>query len=345
MIPNNIHFIYYSYPKVEFTHFLAVASVFKKQQPNNIYIYNDYEPELDFLWECMKKYATIIKNEPPSSYNGVPLTSWQYKADIRRMELLNDQGGVYMDMDIMTLKSFKHLLENHCVVGIENAESQTETDPQKVYSVSNAILMSEPHNQFISDWYTEIGDNLQNKEWAHHAVVLPKLMLEKNKYNVHIEPRQSFMYFSFRDPFIFDGKSTERKPELDNSYVIHLWETIWKRDYLSKIDINWFKNQKNIFTELFQEYIADLWDNKQMLINIILESCIKSHWEKTFLNLDYYEQLCSYYDQKPDIFVICKIYLEMKNKQEVNRSNIVYKKMLKLYSKDDIREAILSCSS
>ena len=253
MIPNIIHFLFFGFTDFEFFHYLAIVTAYNVQKPDKIYLYNQKEPINNKYWLLIKKYVEIVHIDPPTEFKGIKLESYQYKADIVRMEKLLEHGGIYLDIDVLVLKPFHHLLEYNCVVGAESGPSDT-TNINEIGSITNAVLMCEPNHPFIKKWYDSIADNIVGKCWAYHAVCLPKILLLDNSDNVHIEPKRSFMPFCFRDKYIFNTNDKDRKSELNDSYTIHLWETIWLKPILKHIDYEWMKENDCIFSELFSGY-------------------------------------------------------------------------------------------
>lgn len=272
MIPNIIHFLFFGTTDFEFIHYLSILSAYHTQKPDIIYLYNQNEPVDNFYWETAKQYVTIVKMTPPNEFRGVKLDSYQYKSDIVRMERLIEQGGIYMDIDVLCLKSYTHLLEgNTCVLGVENSPSQTTLNLSEIDSVTNAVLMCEPGHPYIKTWYNAISDNIVGKPWAYHAVCLPKVLLEQGEYDTHLEPRRSFMPFCFRDDFIFDPNRKNEVNRLEHSYTIHLWETIWLWSHLKQLNVNFLHTKDTVFSDLFRQYTLELAENYDKLISMIIK--------------------------------------------------------------------------
>ena len=262
MIPNIIHFICIGDMKFEFYHYLSIITSNNIQKPDKIFVYIENEPIHNVYWNSIKSYITIVKITPPDIFRGKILNSYPYKADIIRMEKLLSQGGIYLDIDILTLKSFGNLLDKYsCVVGAETSKTTSDTtDIENIGSITNAVLLCEPNHPFIQKWYDNIADNLEGKPWAWHAVCLPSKILLDDKNgkkefvdNVKIEPLKSFMPFCFRDDYIFQSDSKNRIMELSDTYTIHLWQNIWS-DRLKRLSPEWLMNNDCIFSDLFLPY-------------------------------------------------------------------------------------------
>ena len=236
-IPNIIHFIFFGYTEFLPIHYISIKSAIEVHKPNKVYLYNSIRPKNNKYWDEILKnnVVEIVDIIAPEEFNNVKLEKFQYKADITRMELLIQQGGIYLDIDVISLKPFSSLLEKSLVLGVESSDDPETTDLNEIKSITNAVMLAEPNHPFLNDWLGQIGDNLVNKKWAYHAVCLPLEILKQSNYEYTLLPRKYFMPFDFRDDYIFsDDRSHLDK--LEDSYTMHLWETIWwdkLKDYKS----------------------------------------------------------------------------------------------------------------
>jgi hypothetical protein len=243
MIPNIIHFMYFTGPgsrEFSFINYLAVRSAFDVQKPDVIYFYYDVEPVNNIHWNNMKQYVTMVKIDKLLEFRGVRIDYPQYQADVVRLQKLLEVGGIYLDTDILTIKPFSNLLEQHCVLGAEgyrdNVSDLHTCDVLKIGSVSNAVIMAEPNSRFIKDWLDRLPEALMTNIWAYHAVVLPYQMYVEDPSYFNLQKVESFIPFDFRNNYIFEINGGEiHKDRLRDSYTVHMWETIWQNE-LNKID-------------------------------------------------------------------------------------------------------------
>lgn len=254
MIPNHIHFIFFGFTDFLYIHYLAIKTAKRVHNPDKIYLHYTVEPQNNVLWKSIKSDVTLIHTIPPEKYNGVELKYYQYKADVVRLQALYKYGGIYMDIDVLSVRPYHDLLGHKCVMGIESSDDIDSTDLSHAKSVTNAVIMSEPNHPFIIDWLRETAMNLVDKNWAYHAVNLPLEMIKRNQYDIHIEPCRSFMPFDFHNDSIFTSDDQEKYNELSKSYTMHFWETIWW-DKLSQLNDNYMITVNNNFTKLFKDYI------------------------------------------------------------------------------------------
>ena len=242
-IPNVVHMMWFTGPKsreFSFINLLAVKAAKLVQQPDDLrFYYNVDHPENPY-WQEAKQYARFIKYDPRYRWKKEQIEHPQYQADLARLEILLDYGGIYLDTDALLLKSLMPLMNNSCVLG---TESDNDT-------VANAVMLAEPHNPFLQKWLDALPPGLKSEVWAHHAVVLPAELLREDPMDVVRMPKEAFMPFGWQDKFIL-GPDGEEK--LNDSYAVHMWDTIWHED-LKAIDDAYLLRGETAFAHIFQKY-------------------------------------------------------------------------------------------
>lgn len=246
MIPNIIHFIYFFGAKsrpFSYFNYLAVKIAYLVQQPDVIYFHCNEEPIGNPHWDNIKQYVKIVKVVRPTEYMGIELEYPQYQADIVRLQILQAQGGIYLDTDTLLLKPLTPLLDKDCVMCYDTSEH---------VSINNALIMSKPNSEFITNWLNEIPNNFSNVIWAYHAVVLPLKLYKDNPRDLTLLNQEAFAPFGFDDKYIFSDNPAD-VAKLDNSYAVHLWDTIWN-DELGQVNDDYLNSRQNLFTRLFKKY-------------------------------------------------------------------------------------------
>ena len=287
-IPNIFHFINIGPREFNLLHFMSIYSAYKLNNPDKIYLYQDHEQENNIYYEILKDIVTFEFVQSPTEINGITLDSYQYKADIIRMNKLIEIGGIYMDLDVISLKPILKFLDYHIVLGSELSDNPNTTNLEEFKSITNAIILSEPNNEFMKEWLRQMPDNIENKPWAYHAVCLPKNILLDDMYNVHLEPSKTFMPFCFRNPYIFDNYQKYMIDNLDDSHTMHLWETIWNYEYISKFNVKYFLDNDNIFTNICKQYLEVMYNDINKL-DIIIENLEITNSDND--KLDMYKQM------------------------------------------------------
>lgn len=120
-IPKIVHFIFGlkgENPTLNFEHYLAIKSAHDVLQPQTIYMHYHYTP-VGENWEKVKPFLTLNRVEIPSSIFGQSVKHYAHAADVIRLEMLIKYGGIYMDIDVITVKPMDDLLNHDFVMGAE----------------------------------------------------------------------------------------------------------------------------------------------------------------------------------------------------------------------------------
>ena len=135
-----------------------------------IYLYYCKEPIDNIYWNYIKEFCTLVYTEPPTEIFNNKLTRYAHKADIIRLQKLLEHGGIYLDIDVLTNKSFDDLLntDKSCVMGLQATNTQFQ-------GLCNAVIFSKPKSKFLQIWYDEYK-NFDNSQWDYHSVHLPLLL-------------------------------------------------------------------------------------------------------------------------------------------------------------------------
>lgn len=128
-IPNTVHYVLYNQTKLDFITYLSILSVLKVQKPETIQIYIDKKWVNGYYWELISNIetnTTINLNyiDRPSHVYGQRLSSVYHASDVTRIYVLKVFGGIYLDKDVLVLKSLNLFRKNYdMVVGCPDGES------------------------------------------------------------------------------------------------------------------------------------------------------------------------------------------------------------------------------
>lgn len=252
----NTHMVWVKgYRQYSVIQYLAIrcAHDMRSVEGGNIYIYNDIEPENNEWWELSKKYATILHVTPPTHINGKHIPYPQHVADIMRICIIYEFGGMYIDSDLLLIKNVSGIMEEYKSIPFGNVVMCKETD-NKIW---NGMIIAEAHNSFLKRWIreyeTKYGDASGGCWWAGLSVETPMRLYKEDCTDVVLLDTHTFLPFGFYDDSIYRNGSTNPYPL---SYGIHLWETeAEKRGVLPK-NREWFEsNEGSIFAYLFFRYL------------------------------------------------------------------------------------------
>ncbi|MCP3670944.1 MAG: hypothetical protein GY814_11030, partial [Gammaproteobacteria bacterium] len=187
MIPSLIHFINIGSRPFSFVHFLAVYSAWKVNKPAEIYFHYTEEPQGDW-WDRAKVMCTMNKVKRVNEIFGNPIENPAHMADVIRLQMLDELGGIYLDLDVVCLNSFAPLYQHSFVMGMEPGSG-----------LCNAVLLSEPGSAFLRRWREEYR-TFDTRRWNYHSVILPWKLARLYPEEIHVMDKYSFFYPLPDDP-------------------------------------------------------------------------------------------------------------------------------------------------
>jgi FkbM family methyltransferase len=249
-IPKVIHLLYFGETDFHNFHHRCVHSMLQYMPDYEIRIYNAKEPVGNKYWDDIKKQApriSIHSITPPTHYDGFELKHFQYKADVVRLELLYEHGGVYLDLDMLITRPFHEVFASGHSFYISEERSNTISPAGSTGAggaLINAFLAAKPKNEFVKLWLNEFKSGLRLGIWATHIRDSNRKLLDDHphyvyKYRVKILDGKLFMPLHWQDTVAFIRSETEPYVFPDGSYGTHLWETILgdvmrKNEFLKK---------------------------------------------------------------------------------------------------------------
>lgn len=182
----------------------------------------------------LRDYEIIEWNEKncdltnPFVRNAYTLKKWAFVADYIRLKVLYENGGVYLDADMMVIKSFDSLLSNLCFFGAEDEEY-----------LNCAVIGAEKNNAFIKQCISRYEVISINNEIDWHQITIPKIVTDiyRRKYNyvlpfnrktehngLVIYPTNYFYPLPHKDKHDVRNFKNYLSKE---SFAVHLWNESW----------------------------------------------------------------------------------------------------------------------
>lgn len=195
MIPKIIHFCWFgNNPKS--TEILSCIESWKETNPDfEIREWN----ELNFPFETFP-FASKMYNEK----------KWAFVADYARLHVLEQEGGFYLDTDMLLLQSLAPLSEKECVLGEESPGI-----------ISAGMIGAQAHHPFISKCREHYDTN------AGELVTIPRVLSKvyqeyENKDSLTVYPPKAFYPFSSETIKEYKGQDLG-----DDVIGVHLWHYSW----------------------------------------------------------------------------------------------------------------------
>jgi hypothetical protein len=221
-IPKVIHLIYFKKRPLQHYHYGCIMHMVEHLKNYQIRIYNDIEPEDNIYWKQLKKIEKIeiIHYKRPTEFDGFNLQHIQYCADVARLNILYEHGGVYLDLDMLIFKDFSKF--------ISGKDLYISYEGKSNGPLINSFLAVKPKNEFIKIWLNSFKTGLRMEKWAYHIGQSNKQLIEKNKhfiikYGIECIDSKYFFGFPWTETHKFRNIEEHKKDEM---YGIHLFDTI-----------------------------------------------------------------------------------------------------------------------
>lgn len=134
MIPNTFHRIWLDDPEADT--FLKYWDRFQELHPDWVFC----------SWNSSDNIPTLKNQDLFDRAQKVCPKDWKrFKADILRLELLYQFGGIYVDTDIEPLRPFDHLCEHSCIVPFS-----PNRGPRGKRLLTQYVIGAEPFHPFIA---------------------------------------------------------------------------------------------------------------------------------------------------------------------------------------------------
>ncbi|MBB6327819.1 mannosyltransferase OCH1-like enzyme [Algoriphagus iocasae] len=161
--------------------------------------------------------SSIDLDKFPFAKEALKLRKYAFASDVVRLMALYVEGGIYLDTDVLVLKSFENLLNNSFFTG-----------EYKPGALNAAIIGSVPNHlvlQQLLDYYQNLEFSQVNPKTIPE--VFDEILLNTKIDNIKIYP-QDFFY-----PLPLDQKEKEYSKFLTrNSYCVHLWNHSWIDEFM-----------------------------------------------------------------------------------------------------------------
>ena len=182
VVPNLVHFIWF-YDKnttFRFHMFISVLSAYKFIQPSTIVFWYSNEPS-GYWWSELRKRVPDINmryKEPPTSIYGINISKYGHKSDVASLQILTLYGGIYMDLDMVILKSLDPLRVYNTTVGRAT-----------FFTLSNGLIISKPDAEFLNIWHSSYK-TFDDSKWVEHSAIIPFKLSRKHPDSIHVEDRK-----------------------------------------------------------------------------------------------------------------------------------------------------------
>ncbi|XP_070545486.1 uncharacterized protein [Ptychodera flava] len=222
IVPNIAHYTWFGNHTFRFDHLVSILSAHKFMKPDRIMFHTDCEPEGDYWEEAKEKLGDalqIITRKVPKTVFNNTIAFIQHSSDVARLEILAEHGGIYMDLDVIVLRSLTPLRHYDFVMGRESK-----------IGLNNGIIVSSKDSEFLR-LYHKGYRRYENQCWNCNSVLYPGYLAEAHPNLIHVE-ETSLVQPSHRDTdLIFLGHF----PWWEGHYTIHTWIRVFLNRSSAKV--------------------------------------------------------------------------------------------------------------
>ncbi|XP_049814963.1 uncharacterized protein LOC126262395 [Schistocerca nitens] len=181
-VPNIVHYIIFGKNSLDFISYLSILSVLKVQKPEQLIIHSDSPDFGGNYWLAIKSapfndtsiHVSLL--EQPTHVFGQRLSSVYHSADVARIQILMQHGGIYLDTDMLVLRSLDRYRNSEMVVAWPYGEY-----------IGNQILIASKNAKFLSMWLNSYR-SYHPREWYYNAGKVPtEQILQKHPELAHRE--------------------------------------------------------------------------------------------------------------------------------------------------------------
>ncbi|KAJ5611276.1 hypothetical protein N7510_007995 [Penicillium lagena] len=168
-IPKVVHVIWLS-PELTFINYLTVKSALISIMPDNLFFHYTTLNETNQWFRKLYGNITLVRHDLAQEYSRPIRENWNiaHVADALRLDIIQQFGGIYFDMDMIVLRSFDNLLQSDrdIVLGNEGGDRR---------GLCNGVVIGRKNSSFLQRWIDSYS-SFSPKEWNYHSVVYPKLL-------------------------------------------------------------------------------------------------------------------------------------------------------------------------
>ena len=221
MIPKVIHYIFglredfCGKPFTDF-HLLNIVTASRLNPTYKIKVYYYYEPDC-WQFKALRNFCEVIKLDSiPSTIAGKSVKWGEHVCDYLRVSKLLEEGGIYLDTDVVCINPFDDLLGHDCVMGLEYSGKMT-------WGLCNATILAKKGSEFLRLWKDNYDKQYINDSWNTDSVLVPYDLAVKHPKTIRMAPPDFF----FKYPWDSDGFTMMFKAvaPLDYAYTMHLYES------------------------------------------------------------------------------------------------------------------------
>ena len=232
-------------------HHLVIKAAVRSLRPagGRAYFYHTHEPSGPW-WEASRPMLALRRVKNPTTIFGKQLKRFAHQADVLRLELLQQFGGAYMDMDIVLLRPLDELHAHELTLAHEGVDG--------TIGLGNALMLAQRNASLLSAWYGHYR-GFSDAVWNGFSLRLPFKLAQEMPGAVHTVDYTQF-YWPPWTPWGISQLYRTPTCIMPQQSGVHLWETkVWK-SLLSKLTPEQLHERGSCFLRLAAAIMDDSYD-------------------------------------------------------------------------------------
>ena len=275
-IPRIVHFVFGMEKGAVFglVQYLSVASASRMLHPEHIYLHYVHLPT-GFYWDMLAGVVEIRRLEEIDSVFGQPVIHYAHKADVARLRALMEFGGIYLDLDVISLSSFDHLLNQDFVMGQEGEDGRI--------GLCNAVILASKESKFLKIWYESYA-TFNSSLWNYHSVLLPNKIAAQHPTEITILGHKSF-FWPLWDIKALDVMYAKFDYDYKDNLAVHLWNSVARKSHTKDMSMSWLlQNRSSLLSKLDVYLPTPLFSvimpcyNQRQHIDAAISSVVAQSW-------------------------------------------------------------------
>ncbi|RUS31550.1 hypothetical protein BC938DRAFT_477580 [Jimgerdemannia flammicorona] len=238
-IPKTVHFVYGLHspdPQLNLMQYISIAAAWESIRPEKIYFWYYYEPTGHYWNLAKERFVTDTRQvRLVDEIFGNKVEHYAHRADVIRLEALQEIGGIYLDLDVIMMRGVDELLDNEFVMGEEGevafsffiptfSPALIGTDAR--VGLCNAVILAHSNSTFLRRLYDSYH-TFDDTQWNDHSGFLPKSLAYLYPTEIHVLPYTSFFWPLWTTSGM-QRLYTEKVHQFVGSgaYAVHLWENV-----------------------------------------------------------------------------------------------------------------------
>ena len=224
MLPRLIHFIHGMVPpqgagEFGLAEYLGLVTAQAHHPRHKLVLWYGHAPTGNPYWEAATRLAEAVRVAPPELVFGRPLHHPAHRADVLRLQVLMQHGGIYFDTDMLVLRPLDGLFIPAAGMGY-----QLHPHTGLPCGLGNAVILGRPRATFLQRWlesFEFFHSTGKDSAYDFYGVPMPLILARQYGGDITILPHTHFFRHSW-DPAGLEAIFTQVVP-MGDSHAQHLW--------------------------------------------------------------------------------------------------------------------------